>query len=108
MIPSLTNDTISATPKTMFAVVDSCITSPFRIARIGSACGSGTSSRGTSRGPTGQNVSSDLPRTHCPSENCRSRPETSFAHRYPATASRAFSAETRRTCDPITTPSSAS
>ena len=54
----------SATPKTMFAVVESCIGSPLRIARIESACGSGTSSRGTSRGPTGQKVSGDLPRVH--------------------------------------------
>ena len=69
---------ISATPKTMFAVVESCIVSPFRIARIASACGSGTSSRGHERGPTGQNVSGDLPRVHWPSANCRSRAETSL------------------------------
>ena len=68
----------SATPKTMFAVVDSCTVSPFRTARIESACGSGTSSRGTSRGPTGQNVSGDLPRVHWPSANCRLRAETSL------------------------------
>ena len=73
-----TNAITSATPKIMFEVFESCIVSPFRIARIGSACGSGTSLAGT-RSPTGRKVSSDFPRTHCPSENCRSRPETSFA-----------------------------
>ena len=57
------------------------MTSPFRIARMRNACGSGTSLAGTSSGPTGQNVSNDFPRTHCLSANCTSRPDTSFAHR---------------------------
>jgi hypothetical protein len=43
-----------------------------------SACGSVTSSRGVI-GPTGQKVSGDFPRVHCPSPNCRSRALTSFA-----------------------------
>jgi hypothetical protein len=67
-------------PKMRFAVVESCIVSPFKIARMPSACGSPTSAAGTS-GPTGQNVSGDLPRVHWPSENWRSRAETSFATR---------------------------
>ena len=107
VIASETNETISATPKTMFAVLESCITSPFRIARIGSAWGSGTELAGT-RSPTGRNVSSDLPRTHWPSANWRSRPETSFATTYPATKSSASSAATAFARRPITTPSSAS
>ena len=78
VIACVTNAITSATPKIWFDVDESCIVSPFKIARIGSACGSGTSLAGTSS-PTGKNVSSDLPRTHCPSENWRSRPETSFA-----------------------------
>src|SRR4051794_10551941 len=72
------NETTSATPKIWFDVFESCIVSPFRIARIGSACGSGTSLAGT-RSPTGRKVSRDLPRTHWPSENWMSRPETSLA-----------------------------
>ena len=70
----------SSTPKMRFAVVESCSTSPLTIARIASACGSEISSRGVI-GPTGQNVSGDLPRVHWPSENCRSRALTSFAQR---------------------------
>ena len=73
-----TNAITSATPKIMFDVFDSCMTLPLSTARIGSACGSGTSAAGT-RSPTGRNVSSDLPRTHWPSANCRSRPDTSLA-----------------------------
>ena len=73
VIPCEMNAITSATPNTMFAVFESCITSPFRIARMPSDCGSGTSLAGTSS-PTGRNVSSDLPRTHWPSANCRSRP----------------------------------
>ena len=69
---------ISATEKTMFAVVESWSTSPLTRQRIASACGSSTSSRGTSRGPTGQKVSGDLPRVHWPSANCRSRALTSL------------------------------
>ena len=58
----------------------SCITWPLRIARdAGASAGRATSEAGHEAGPTGQNVSSDLPRTHCPSENWRSRAETSFA-----------------------------
>src|SRR5207247_905880 len=68
VIAWLTNATTSRTPKIWFDVFESCIVSPFRTARIGSACGSGTSLAGT-RSLTGRNVSSDLPRTHCPSEN---------------------------------------
>jgi hypothetical protein len=94
-------------PKMRFAVVESCIVSPFKIARIPSECGSPTSAAGTS-GPTGQKVSGDFPRVHCPSENCRSRADTSFATRYPATASKAFSFDTLLTVVPMTTPSSAS
>ena len=53
------NATTSATPKIWFDVFESCIVSPFRIARIGSACGSGTSLAGT-RSPIGRKVSSDF------------------------------------------------
>ena len=98
---------ISSIPKIRFAVVESWSVSPETIARIRRACGSGTSDRGTS-GPTGQNVSGDLPRVHWPSANWRSRAETSFATTYPRTASNAFSYETFLTVWPITTPSSAS
>src|SRR5205807_5452736 len=78
VIAWLTNATTSRTPKIWFDVFESCIVSPLRTARIGSACGSGTSLAGTSS-PTGRKVSSDLPRTHWPSENWRSRAETSLA-----------------------------
>ena len=70
---------ISSIPKIRFAVVESWSTSPLTIARMRRSCGSGTSAAGTSTGPTGQNVSGDLPRVHCPSENWRSRAETSLA-----------------------------
>ena len=46
--------------------------------RSRASCGSPISSAVTSAGPIGQNVSSDLPRTHWPSPNWRSRAETSF------------------------------
>ena len=45
-----------------------------------SACGSGISVARHEPGPTGQNVSSDLPRVHCRSANCRSRAVTSLTH----------------------------
>ena len=49
-----------------------------RCSEIASPCGSPISSAVTSAGPIGQNVSSDLPRTHWPSPNWRSRADTSF------------------------------
>ena len=69
---------ISATEKIIWLVEESCIVSPLSTQRMASACGSSISSRGTSRGPTGQKVSGDLPRVHCPSPNCRSRALTSL------------------------------
>ena len=73
------NDSSSATPNTISAVFESCTVSPFTRVRRPSACGSGNSSAVTITGPIGQNVSRLLPRTHCPSPNCRSRAETSLA-----------------------------
>ena len=69
---------ISATEKIIWLVEESCIVSPLSTQRMASACGSSISSRGTSRGPTGQKVSGDLPRVHWPSPNCRSRALTSL------------------------------
>jgi hypothetical protein len=75
---------ISATEWYMSEVFASCITWPLTTHRI--ASGSSPISSGvTSAGPTGQNVSSDLPRAHCRSPNWRSRADTSFTQVYPAT-----------------------
>ena len=70
---------ISATEKIIWLVEESCSVSPFSTHLMASAWGSSISSRGTSRGPTGQNVSGDLPRVHCLSANCRSRALTSLS-----------------------------
>ena len=80
MIVSLTYAINSATPKIMSAVEPSCTVSPLTRHWMRSACGSPTSSRGTTRGPIGQNVSSDFARVHCPSANWSARAETSFRH----------------------------
>ena len=68
---------ISATPKYIREVFESWRTSSFTRQAIARACGSGISSAVTSHGPIGQNVSSDLPRTHWPSPNWMSRADTS-------------------------------
>ena len=65
--------------------------------------GSPSSSGVTSTGPVGQNVSSDLPRTHWPSPNWRSRAETSFKQVKPSTDPRASAIEMFRVRRPITT-----
>ena len=57
-------------------VLDDLVVDP--AARSRGACGSPISSAVTSHGPIGQNVSSDLPRTHWPSPNWMSRADTSF------------------------------
>ncbi len=72
------NASSSPTPKTISAVDESCMRSPFTRVESRSACGSGISSAVTTTGPSGQNVSRLLPRTHWPSENCTSRAETSL------------------------------
>src|SRR6476469_932541 len=71
---------ISATPKNIIAVFDDWTTSPSTVQEIAWRCGSPISSAVTSAGPIGQNVSSDLPRTHCPSPNWISRADTSLRH----------------------------
>jgi len=71
---------ISATPKIMSAVEDSCMVSPLRSSHSGRACGSGTSSAVTSQGPMGQKPGADLPLTHCPPRSfCQSRSDRSFS-----------------------------
>ena len=70
----------SATPKTISEVEESCTTSPLRVHRIPSCCGSGTSSAVTSTGPIGRKPSIAFPRVHCPPERCRSRADRSLAH----------------------------
>ena len=52
--------------------------SPPTMQQIARSCGSPISSAVTRAGPIGQNVSSDLPRTHWPSPNWMSRAETSL------------------------------
>ncbi len=69
----------------MFAVLESWRVSPFTRAWMRRACGSGTSSAVVRKGPTGQNVSSDLPLNHWPWANCKSLAETSLTQVYPHT-----------------------
>ena len=88
-------------------VRESWSTSPFRRCWIRRSDGS-SSPAGTTRGPTGQNVSKPLPRNHWPSANWMSRWLTSLAQVYPAITSDAASALTREATLPITTASSAS
>src|SRR3984957_5448250 len=72
------NDSSSATPKIMSAVEEFCTSSPLTRVCSTSAGGSGSSSVVTITGPSGQNVSRLLPRTHWESSNCTSRAETSL------------------------------
>ena len=65
------------TPKIMVLVLPFCIRLPLTSVHSGTFCGSGTSSRVTSTGPSGQKVSKLLPRTHCPPLcRCQRRAET--------------------------------
>ncbi len=66
----------SATPKIISEVLESWTISPLTFVVSLRFCGSST---WTSSEPSGQNVSSDFARTHCPSANCRSRALTSLA-----------------------------
>ncbi len=71
--------TTSATSKIMFLVSPSCRSSPFTHRRMPSRCGSLTSSAVTSQGPSGLNVSHDLPLSHWPPRSSwNSRSETSL------------------------------
>ena len=65
-------------------------------------------STGTTRGPTGQNVSNPLARAHCSSRRWMSRAVTSLTQVIPAIAARACASVPRRSRVPITTPISAS
>ena len=77
----LRNSINVGTSKIMSSVFQSCITSPFNTVLMPSAFGFGISSRVTSAGPSGQNVSNVLPRHHCPPPPffCQSRALTSLA-----------------------------
>src|SRR6266487_195951 len=66
------------TGKYMSAVEADWVGEPLMMHWILRPFGSGISSAVTSTGPIGQNVSSDLARTHWPSAACRSRAETSL------------------------------
>src|SRR5690606_10707102 len=95
--------------KIRLLVLLSCMISPLMDDVIRRLCGSGISSRVTSHGPSGQNVSRLLPRVHCRSLRCcRSRALTSLAHISPKTCSIASSSEPSLARLPMTTASSAS
>ena len=63
------------------AVLPSCSTSPFSRCTTRRPLPSPSSDTGTSRSPSGQNVSKPLPRVHCLSPYWRFRAETSLAQR---------------------------
>ena len=65
VVLSLRNAMSVGTSKIMSEVVQSCTTSPLSTVRIVRSLGFGMSSFVTSAGPSGQNVSNDLPRFHC-------------------------------------------
>jgi hypothetical protein len=75
----LTYQTMCATEKIMSEVRSFCMRSPSTSSHMPIVCGSGTSSVVTSHGPSGLNVSHDLPLSHCPPRSSwNSRSDTSF------------------------------
>src|SRR2546429_9721696 len=73
-----------------------------------SSSSSRRASTGTTRGPTGQNVSKPFALVHCSSVRCRSRAVTSLTHVIPAMPARASLSVARRSGRPMTTPISPS
>ena len=70
--------TTCAAEKIMSAVLPSCMVSPLTLSDSDSACTSSISSGVTSHGPSGLNVSHDLPLTHWPPRSSwNSRSDTS-------------------------------
>src|SRR5690606_2214838 len=93
----------------MVAVDPVCIRSPLTSSHIARLPGSSTSSRVTSQGPSGPNVSQPLPLSQVPARSTwYSRSETSLTTQYPATCESASSSAMYLPPRPVTTPSSTS
>jgi hypothetical protein len=110
VVSPLRNSSKVGTSKIICEVSLSCMVVPSSRPRTAMRRGQANSSGVTTQGPSGQNVSKDLARHHCPPERlfCQSRALTSFAQVNPATKSMAFSRVALRQSRASTTASSAS